>query len=488
MNIRNLIPNAAFENKDFEYKLKLDDHKEHVLGWLKSFPAFANTEGGTLFVGCDDEGNLAGLTHGEVDACKNAIDLWMDRMVRPSVEWTPHPIPIPDRPERYLLEIEIPEGKSAVILKDGDHSETIYVRHDGESVPATYAEIISLASSRGSTRMDSQKTKQKASLSDFTKMALAFKAYQKKRGLDPVPLTLDILQGQNGMTEDGFLTVAGLKFTDSYSGEDTLVDCRMYSGFDKGDSPVLDQKAFHGCIIDCVNFVMDWLSWRIPKGYEKTEEISNTPLVSYYSGSLREAVVNAFAHRDYAIDGTQINVDLYPDRLEISSPGSFLPKGNAQDYDLEGIPSVRRNQSICDLFSLIGFMEKTGSGFRKIRREYKNVDDSLKPTAFSNKAMFQITFYNLLFKDTPGLSSLKNLEEAKREANSIPFAEEIIAACRNGAKTPSELQKLTTYKSRSAFLHAVIKPLIDAAILLPTNPNKKANNQKYILADGGKQR
>lgn len=78
-----------------------------------------------------------------------------------------------------------------------------------------------------------------------------------------------------------------------------------------------------------------------------------------------EVVVNALAHRDYLIQGSEVHVDMYDDRMVIYSPGS-MPEGRLiQTMNLEDIPSVRRNPVIADIFAQLGYMERKGSGMGK---------------------------------------------------------------------------------------------------------------------------
>lgn len=82
--------------------------------------------------------------------------------------------------------------------------------------------------------------------------------------------------------------------------------------------------------------------------------------------ALREAIVNALMHRDYSITGTQVSIDVFDDRVEITNPGG-LPKGLAPKALGKGI-SIRRNERIADLFSRLHKVERAGTGIRRMRR------------------------------------------------------------------------------------------------------------------------
>ena len=79
--------------------------------------------------------------------------------------------------------------------------------------------------------------------------------------------------------------------------------------------------------------------------------------------------MNALIHRDYSILGSEIHIDIYDNRLVIYSPGGMFDGSLIQNRDLNEVPSKRRNPIIADVFTQFGYMEKRGSGLRKIRNE-----------------------------------------------------------------------------------------------------------------------
>ena len=109
--------------------------------------------------------------------------------------------------------------------------------------------------------------------------------------------------------------------------------------------------------------------------------------------------MNALAHRDYLIQGSEVHVDMYDDRMVIYSPGS-MPEGRLiQTMNLEDIPSVRRNPVIADIFAQLGYMERKGSGMGKIIKPIKALpyfEEKMLPTFFSDRAQFTVTFPNMI--------------------------------------------------------------------------------------------
>ena len=93
---------------------------------------------------------------------------------------------------------------------------------------------------------------------------------------------------------------------------------------------------------------------------------SREEMPEYVERSYHEALVNALAHRDYLVNGSEVHIDIYDDRMEIYSPGGMPDGSIIQDRDPLTVPSTRRNPVLADIFNRRGYMERKGSGFGKI--------------------------------------------------------------------------------------------------------------------------
>ena len=130
--------------------------------------------------------------------------------------------------------------------------------------------------------------------------------------------------------------------------------------------------------------------------------------------AVHEAVVNALIHRDYMEVGSEVHIDIFDDRMEIYSPGGMLDGSFVQDLNIDQVASKRRNPVIADLFGRMHFMERRGSGFRKIRREYHRVlglSRGKEPVFTSSATSFFVTLYNLNYGDSLMSNKKVALEE-----------------------------------------------------------------------------
>ncbi len=128
---------------------------------------------------------------------------------------------------------------------------------------------------------------------------------------------------------------------------------------------------------------------------EATERIDKP---DYAERAITEALVNALIHRDYLAMGSEVHIDMFDDRLEITSPGGMFGGVNIQDQDISHIKSDRRNPIIADLFHRMKYMERRGSGLMKIINETSKLpgyNDSLKPEFYSTPTSFTVIIKNV---------------------------------------------------------------------------------------------
>jgi ATP-dependent DNA helicase RecG len=180
------------------------------------------------------------------------------------------------------------------------------------------------------------------------------------------------------------------------------------------------------------------------------------------------------------MDGTQIEVNLYPDRLEIVSPGSLLSRAFlANERQLSSIPPMRRNKMICEVFSWFGIMDKRGSGFDKIEEDYHGKGDAYQPYASSDEASFTLVLPDLSHQG--GLISQNPLPEL---TTALPMkGKDDLKICSfafNGAKTASEIAAMLGITPSSYFRSNTLQRLVREGYLIEdksSHPSKFSTNR-----------
>ena len=135
--------------------------------------------------------------------------------------------------------------------------------------------------------------------------------------------------------------------------------------------------------------------------------------------AVREVLVNAMIHRDYQIIGTEIHVDMFDDRLEITSPGGMLSGSRIQDMDLRRVPSMRRNEIISDIFERLHYMDRRGSGIGRILSSYAEFSEA--PQFFSTDTYFLVTLPNR--STSPLAQTTMDLSESQLDGKISQLAE-----------------------------------------------------------------
>lgn len=268
------------------------------------------------------------------------------------------------------------------------------MRRDGFTNGATYEEIIEMSVRSKNTQYDILTSDVKYDFEKFSMLRTFYAEHNEGRELKK-----KALKSMGFYNEEGLLANGAVLFSDDYDGKKTEVQCSVFSGFHKGSERIVTINRFHGNITSTIGYVMDFVNQRMNHSMIKLEN-ARLNVDAYPQRALFEGVVNAIAHRDYFLDGTQIQVDMFKDRLEISSLGGFY-RGEKlnKTYDLSGIISKRRNELITNVLVVCNVMEAAGTGFDKIMEEYAKVDEAHKPYIYAASDHFTLVLPDLTYTD-----------------------------------------------------------------------------------------
>lgn len=204
--------------------------------------------------------------------------------------------------------------------------------------------------------------------------------------------------------EQGYLTNAGALIVDESPTICSRLFCTRWNGLNKrgGIIDAFDDAEYSGSVISLIDNGEAFIKRNAKKMWRKTAN-SREEMPEYVERSYHEALINALAHRDYLINGSEVHIDIFDNRMEIYSPGG-MPDGSViQERDPLMVPSTRRNPVLADIFNRLGYMERKGSGFGKIIGGYEfqiNYDESKKPSFRSDRYQFTVIMPNLNY-DVP---------------------------------------------------------------------------------------
>lgn len=386
MKLEQLIGEAT----EYDKKVMLEVKKPK--SWLKSVSAFANGVGGVLIFGIADNDSVVGI-----DDVKKAMEV-ISEQIKVKMDPTPE----------VLLKAHLVDGKEIVTLEVyrgeetpyyyvGEGNYTAYVRIGNESVMATATDLKRLVLRGKNRTYDSLVTDYSFDDYSFSKLKAAYYKKTKKS------MEMKDFESFGIVDKNGILTNAGALLADESPIYCSRLFCTRWNGIDKASGVIdaLDDEEYTGSLILLLEEGMNFARRNSKKMWKK-ESDRRVEYPEYPERSIFEGLVNGLVHRDYLDMGSEVHIDIFDDRLEIYSPGGMYDGTLIQDRDIDNVPSKRRNPVVADIFSRLDYMERRGSGFKKIMQAYEvepNYTEDKKPVFYSNATEFRVILKNLNFTD-----------------------------------------------------------------------------------------
>jgi len=366
---------------------------KHLCQYIaEALVAFANSDGGEVVIGVEDDGTITGVPHGEEDlnSMLNAISTHVFRGQH---------LPI-----IYKLKVEI-DNKTVLFFQVDKGSTEVYQLPDG----------------RVMIRKDKRTVPGSSTLLQFERQEIRSREYDRQFVDGATMADLDLLQIQSladryikGLTPEKFLqqvglaeySVGGLKLRMAslllfakdiqkwhprcqvrylkVSGT-TLLSGDQYN--------VVSDEFVQGNIYELIVKSWEWLRPYLAYKTEFGPDAQFQQRYIYPEEACREALLNAIAHRDYS-SHNGIEVLIYDNRLEIKSPGALLSTLTVDDlYALEN-RHESRNVKITYILKVTAFMREIGEGMKRIFKLMESID-RLRPSLYSNTNWFTVSFFNI---------------------------------------------------------------------------------------------
>lgn len=471
MDIKTLVAECTA----YDYKEMLEENKPK--SWLKSVSAFSNGSGGSLFYGVDNDGAVKGLDDVQhvCEAISSKIRDYLDPL--PDVEMIPHKVD-----GLHVLQLKVNEGHYTPYYYVGDGQRIAFVRVGDESVPATAEQMVRLVLKGTNRTFDSLQTDKRMVDYSFTILANAFK--------ERTTLEWDkkYLQSFGLVTGNGFLTNAGALFADDCWLSQSRLYCTRWGGLEKDDA--INDAEFKGNILLLLREAMAFVKANTKKGWEKLPNgRKNKP--EYAERAVLEAMVNHFIHRDYTVMGGEVHLDIFDDRIAVASPGGMYSGQKVQDLPLEEISSERRNPILADVMAQLDYMEKRGSGLKRILNATKELDgyrNELKPVFKSTVSQFMTIIYSVdkdTDKDTGRDTGRDTGKDTGKERPDI-YVLKLINVVGDKTLTVKDMMAMLQLRGSDNFRKKYLNPAIEngyMTLLYPDSKTKKG--QAYYLTEKG---
>lgn len=469
-----------FETVTNDFKRFLNDG-EKSLEWLKTVAAFANTKGGTLYVGVSDEGYMPiGLDKKTVDSQTQLFFRLIKDHLRPEPFVKVRYLNVND--ETFVIEFSIASSLSKPVICSYGGNGSIFVRAEGKTRLATTEEIQRMALDTAYVEYDRVYSNVEFSPEKFK---ILYSTYKANTGKD---LTEKDLFSIGFFDQERTCRRAALLFGDDFEGDETTLCVTDFMGLDKGGDRFSSEPLFRGNVLEGIKRVQNFAKEHSKEVYLKLGE-KGYQTSSFPERAVTEAIVNAYAHRNYLLPHSQIEVNLFIDRLEIISPGSIVGRsGFEKRKDLGSLVPMRRNPFICEALSVLLLMERRGSGFDKIEKEYEVFSSSFKPFASSDELSFSITLPNLSYpfgvadKDNANLDLVFPMGDGEKETTG-----KILSYCYFQKKPLSEIASFLDVTVSSYLRNNVLQRLVNRGLLMVEKQGNKdyySTNKAFVHIRG----
>jgi ATP-dependent DNA helicase RecG len=349
---------AAGESARLEFKSKISDYAE--IG--KIIASFLNAEGGTLVIGVDDSGQIIGIDSAGEEISNIQGELL--NAISPKASWS---INIRNENEKNVIVIDVPQGLESPYV----FGNRIFVRQGTHSVPATSDAIDRLITRRSQDELRWERLPalgvEIADLDEDEIRRTANEAIKDRLYSFRSTDTLGILEELSLATGEMIRNSAVILF--GKRPERRFPQLRIRAARFEGTSVLSsfrDNRSFEGHAFALIEksegFLRDYISIasELPK-----EGTKRTDRPAYPWKALREALLNAIVHRDYAAFDGGVSISVFDDRIEFWNSGT-LPEGMTVD-DLKGPhPSRPHNPDIANVFYVRGYIERWGIGTSQI--------------------------------------------------------------------------------------------------------------------------
>ena len=425
-----------FENTNTELKeIYVNDINKEVV-------AFANSDGGTIYIGVADNGNVVGLEN--VDSvmiqAANSLKDGIKPDVMPFVRITDVVIE-----NKRIVKIDVVPGtnKPYYLSEKGLKPSGVYVRKGSSSQPVSDEAIRELIiQTSGKSFETGRSMNQDLSFTSFTEQ-------MKERNIECGEAQFKTLKL---IGEDGLYTNLALLLSDQC--EHTL-KLAVFQGTDK--AVFRDRKEFSGSVLKQLEDVFSVIDM-----YNKTKSSINGLLRidkrDYSEEVIREALLNCIVHRDYSFSGSTL-INIYDDRIEFVSLGGLV-KGLTMEAIHMGI-SQSRNPNLAAVFYRMNLIECYGTGIGKICRAYKG---------FIRQPIFEAA-------DGAFRLTIPNMNEADNFTPSTDLTELVVDYIKNnGSIKRSEAERITGLKTTAA--HNLLKNMCADNIITVVGNGK---NTRFVL-------
>ena len=333
------------ESETVELKsIVVDDIKKEII-------AFANCEGGKLYIGVQDDGTVIGVD--DPDGAALQVSNMVRDAIKPDLTMFLHYQTL-NEDGKQIVAIDVQQGteRPYYIAKKGLRPEGVFVRQGYSSVPATNTAIRRMIKETDGDHFEDMRS---------LEQNLTFEAARKEFSERNIPFGKPQMKTLGIMTHDGVYTNLGLLLSDQCVHTIKVV---AFEGTTQQEFK--DRKEFSGSLFRQMDEVYDYIDFR-NQTHSTFQKLRRIDQRDYPETAVREALLNLLVHREYSFRASTF-ISLYEDRIEFTSIGGLVSGVTLNDI-MMGI-SVCRNIKLANVFYRLELIEAYGTGMLKIQEAY----------------------------------------------------------------------------------------------------------------------
>lgn len=354
----------------------------------KEIIAFANSEGGEIYVGVAKDGSIVGVDDSE--KVMEQIGNMIRDGIRPDLSAYTSIAAVNDE-GKTIIKINVLRGtKRPYHLTDkGLKPSGVFVRHGVSSVPATEDAIREMLRESDGVTYDKSRC---------VNQDLTFSYAEKYFADAKIPFAQSNRKTLKLLDSDGYYTNTALLLSDQC---EHSIKCAVYEG--TGKTKFKTRKEFFGSVLKQMDEVYEFLN--LNNSLNSTiDGLKRTDHPDYPPYALREALLNAIVHRDYDYSGSTL-INIYDDRIEFVSLGGLV-KGLTME-DVMGGVSQSRNAILANVFYRLELIESYGTGIQRIMESYEAYP--VTPTFSPAPASFVVVLPKLIKIEDDGMSDAEKV-------------------------------------------------------------------------------
>lgn len=413
------------ESKTVEYK------REYIDAIKYTVAAFANTDGGKVFIGVEDDGRVCGVA--DVDGTLLRATNMIRDAIRPDVTMFAE-CAASEMDGKPIVVISVLRGTARpyYLAGKGIRPEGVYVRQGASSVPASESAILDMIKeTSGDSYEDARSLDQQLSF----KAASAYFHKKKVEFGDAQKHTLHLIG------DDATYTNLALLLSDQCR---HTIKMAVFEGSKK--TVFKDRKELTGSLLEQLDEAYSYID-QFNHTHAEFAGLDRVERRDYPPEALREALLNAIVHRDYSVASPTL-ISIFDDRIELVSIGGLV-RGISFDDIMLGV-SVLRNEHLANIFYRLRLIEAYGTGMLKINECY--ADETEKPKIEVSDHAFKITLPNMNFKRDTALTQEQGF--SKKETASKEERQKLVLHLLESQDsiTRKDVQKLLGVSQATAIL------------------------------------